>query len=79
MDQTNNFTAFTQLSVPATLGFQKSVPFILDALELRDALQEMVDWCEVPYCETYQPVIKARGALKEVAKLTATAHKPAND
>jgi hypothetical protein len=40
MDQTNNFTAFTQLSVPATLGFQKSVPFILDALELRDALQE---------------------------------------
>ena len=40
MDQTNNFTAYTQLSVPATLGFQKSVPFILDALELRDALQE---------------------------------------
>jgi hypothetical protein len=32
MDQTNNFTAYTQLSVPATLGFQKSVPFILDAL-----------------------------------------------
>jgi hypothetical protein len=40
MDQTDNFTAYTQLSVPATLGFQKSVPFILDALELRDALQE---------------------------------------
>jgi len=40
MDQTSNFTAYTQLSVPATLGFQKSVPFILDALELRDALQE---------------------------------------
>jgi hypothetical protein len=40
MDQTNNFTAYTQLSVPATLGFQKSVPFILDALELRDQLQE---------------------------------------
>lgn len=40
MDQTNNFTAYTQLSVPATLGFQKSVPFILDAMELRDALQE---------------------------------------
>jgi hypothetical protein len=40
MDQTGNFTAYTQLSVPATLGFQKSVPFILDALELRDALQE---------------------------------------
>ena len=40
MDQTNNFTAYTQLSVPATLGFQKSVPFILDAMELRDSLQE---------------------------------------
>ena len=40
MDQTGNFTAYTQLTVPATLGFQKSVPFILDALELRDALQE---------------------------------------
>lgn len=40
MDQTNNFTAYTQLSVPATIGFQKSVPFVLDALELRDALQE---------------------------------------
>lgn len=40
MDQTLNFTAFTQLSVPATLGFQKSVPWIMDSLELRDALQE---------------------------------------
>ena len=40
MDQTGNFNAYTQLSVPATLGFQKSVPFILDAMELRDQLQE---------------------------------------
>lgn len=40
MDQTANFTNYTQLSVPATLGFKKSVPFILDAMELRDALQE---------------------------------------
>jgi hypothetical protein len=40
MDQTGNFSNYTQLSVPATLGFQKSVPFILDALELRDQLQE---------------------------------------
>lgn len=40
MDQTANFTDYTQLSVPATIGFKKSVPFILDALELRDALQE---------------------------------------
>lgn len=40
LDQTGNFKDYTQLSVPATIGFQKSVPFILDALELRDALQE---------------------------------------
>ena len=30
----------TQLSVPSTLGFQKSVPWNMDAKELRDALQE---------------------------------------
>lgn len=29
-----------QLSVPSTLGFKKSVPWQMDALELRDALQE---------------------------------------
>jgi hypothetical protein len=29
-----------QLSVPSTLGFKKSVPWTMDALELRDALQE---------------------------------------
>jgi hypothetical protein len=29
-----------QLSVPSTLGFKKSVPWNMDALELRDALQE---------------------------------------
>lgn len=40
MDQTANFGDKTQLSVPATLGFQKSSPWILDAKELRDALQE---------------------------------------
>jgi len=40
LDQTGNFKDYTQLSVPSTIGFQKSVPFILDALELRDALQE---------------------------------------
>lgn len=40
MDQTANFKNYTQLSVPATLGFSKSVPIILDAKELRDALQE---------------------------------------
>ena len=39
-DQTNNFNDKTQLSVPSTIGFQKSAPFILDAEELRDALQE---------------------------------------
>jgi len=40
MDQTSNFGDNTQLSVPATLGYSKSVPWILDAKELRDALQE---------------------------------------
>ena len=40
MDQTANFRDYTQLSVPATIGFSKSVPFVLDAKELRDALQE---------------------------------------
>lgn len=30
----------TQLSVPSTLGFQKSVPWTMNAKELRDALQE---------------------------------------
>lgn len=40
MDQTSNFKDQTQLSVPATIGFKKSSPFILDAQELRDQLQE---------------------------------------
>jgi hypothetical protein len=40
MDQTLNFQNMTQLSVPATLGFQRSVPWIMDALELRDAMDE---------------------------------------
>jgi hypothetical protein len=39
-DMTSNFKDFTQLSVPASLGFQKSVPWTLTATELRDALQE---------------------------------------
>jgi hypothetical protein len=40
MDQTANFRDYVQLSVPATLGFSRSVPWILDAKQLRDALQE---------------------------------------
>lgn len=40
MNQTANFVDKTQLSVPATLGFQKSSPWQMDAKELRDALQE---------------------------------------
>lgn len=35
-----SYNAFTQLSVPATIGFSKTVAFELNALELRDALQE---------------------------------------
>lgn len=39
-DQSANFQNSTQLSVPSRLGYTKSVPFILTATELRDALQE---------------------------------------
>lgn len=39
-DQTNNFNDQTQLSVPATIGFSKSSPWIMTATELRDSLQE---------------------------------------
>jgi hypothetical protein len=40
LDQSGNFEDYTQMSVPATLGFTKSVPWIMDSKELRDALQE---------------------------------------
>lgn len=39
-DQTGNFKPATQLSVPARLGYNKSAPFAMSAMELRDALQE---------------------------------------
>tara|TARA_R110000822_G_scaffold114811_4_gene246513 strand:+ start:91 stop:1356 length:1266 start_codon:yes stop_codon:yes gene_type:complete len=39
-DQTGNFGAYTQLSVPASIGFQKSVPWQMTTTELRDMLQE---------------------------------------
>jgi hypothetical protein len=39
-DQTLNFKDATQLSVPATIGFNQSVPWVMTATELRDALQE---------------------------------------
>lgn len=39
-DQTANFSDYTQLSVPATIGYKKSVPWTMTALELRDAMQE---------------------------------------
>jgi hypothetical protein len=39
-DQSGNFDDYTQLSVPATIGFQKSVPWVMTATELRDSLQE---------------------------------------
>jgi hypothetical protein len=39
-DQTNNFVGQTQLTVPSTIGYEKSSPLILTATELRDALQE---------------------------------------
>ena len=39
-DMSSNFDDFTQLSVPATIGFSKSVPWVMTATELRDSLQE---------------------------------------
>ena len=39
-DMTSNFGDSVQLSVPATLGFSKSVPLALTAKQLRDQLQE---------------------------------------
>lgn len=39
-DQTANFKENTQLCVPSTLGFRKSVPWQMSDLDLRDALQE---------------------------------------
>jgi hypothetical protein len=39
-DQTANFNDKTQLSVPASISTEKSVPWIMTATELRDALQE---------------------------------------
>ena len=39
-DMSSNFKDKTQLSVPASINIEKSVPWNLTALELRDALQE---------------------------------------
>jgi len=40
VDITSQYKSMTQLSVPATIGFSKTVPWTLNAKELRDALQE---------------------------------------
>lgn len=39
-DQTANFRDNTQLMVPASIGFGRSVPWVMTAKQLRDALQE---------------------------------------
>jgi hypothetical protein len=39
-DQTTNFDDYTQLTVPSTIGFARSVPWVMTATDLRDALQE---------------------------------------
>jgi len=39
-DMTANFGDQTQLSVPATIGYSRSVPWIMSATEMRDAIQE---------------------------------------
>lgn len=38
-DQSSNFRGYQQLSVPSSFGYNKSVPFVLTATELRDAMQ----------------------------------------
>lgn len=40
VDMTSNFKTYTQLSVPATLGYGRASAWTLTATELRDALQE---------------------------------------
>jgi hypothetical protein len=40
LDQSANFAGKVQLSVPATIGFKKASPWEMDAIELRDAMQE---------------------------------------
>lgn len=40
LDQTANFNAKTQLTVPAAIDTVRSSPWVMDATELRDALQE---------------------------------------
>jgi len=40
LDMTGNFKDYTQMSVPATIGFNRSVPWVMSAVELRDSLQE---------------------------------------
>ena len=39
-DMSANFDDYTQLAVPATIGFNRSVPWVMTATELRDSLQE---------------------------------------
>ena len=39
-DMTANFDDYSQLAVPATIGFGRSVPWVMTATELRDSLQE---------------------------------------
>jgi len=39
-DMSANFDDYTQLTVPATIGFGRSVPWVMNATELRDSLQE---------------------------------------
>lgn len=39
IDQSSNFNGITQLSVPLSIGYSKSVPWTMTAAELNDALQ----------------------------------------
>jgi len=39
-DMSANFDDYSQLTVPATIGFGRSVPWVMTATEMRDSLQE---------------------------------------
>lgn len=39
-DMTANFKEYTQLSIPATLGYKKSSPWVMSSTDLRDSMQE---------------------------------------
>lgn len=63
-----SFQEVTQLSVPSTLGFKKTVGITLDALELRDQLQEG----RLGKSSMEELAIQVNQAVRDTASLTST-------